>query len=119
MARKQKFEGGTKNRIIEVGCKMFLENGFDGTGIRAVMERVGADVGVFYYYFNTKDDLFSDVLERLMEPYKPTFEQMVEDAKADPFAELLVGKGCRRGFGDHTRGYCHQRPPAVPNSFSL
>lgn len=89
MARKQKFEGGTKNRIIEVGCKMFLENGFDGTGIRAVMERVGADVGVFYYYFNTKDDLFSDVLERLMEPYKPTFEQMVEDAKADPFAELF------------------------------
>ena len=55
MARKQKFEGGTKNRIIEVGCKMFLENGFDGTGIRAVMERVGADVGVFYYYFNTKE----------------------------------------------------------------
>ena len=38
---------------------------------------------------------------------------------ANPFAKLLVGKGCRRGFGDHTRGYCHQRPPAVPNSFSL
>ena len=38
---------------------------------------------------------------------------------ADSFAELLVGKGCRRGFGDHTRGYYHQRPPAVPNSFSL
>ena len=38
---------------------------------------------------------------------------------ADPFAELLVGKGCCRDFGDHTCCYCHQRPPAVPNSFSL
>ena len=38
---------------------------------------------------------------------------------ADPFAEILVGKGCRRGFCDHACGYCHQRPPAVPNSFSL
>ena len=38
---------------------------------------------------------------------------------ADPFAKLLVGKGCRRGFGEHACGYCHQRPPAVPNSFSL
>ena len=27
MARKQKFEGGTKNRIIDVGGQMFLENG--------------------------------------------------------------------------------------------
>lgn len=89
MARKQKFEGGTKNRIIEVGCKMFLENGFDGTGIRAVMEGVGADVGVFYYYFNTKDELFSDVLERLIEPYRPEFERLVEEARPNPFSGLL------------------------------
>lgn len=89
MARKQKFEGGTKNRIIDVGGKMFLENGFDGTGIRAVMDRVGADVGVFYYYFNTKDDLFNDVLDRILEPYKPEFERLVEEAKADPFHGLF------------------------------
>lgn len=89
MARKQKFEGGTKNRIIEVGGKMFLENGFDGTGIRAVMDRVGADVGVFYYYFNTKDDLFNDVLDRILEPYKPNFERLVEEAKAEPVKGLF------------------------------
>lgn len=89
MARKQKFEGGTKNRIIEVGSKMFLENGFDGTGIRAIMEGVGADVGVFYYYFNTKDELFTDVLARILEPYRPEFEQLVESAKADPFEGLF------------------------------
>lgn len=89
MARKQKFEGGTKNRIIEVGCKMFLENGFDGTGIRAVMEGVGADVGVFYYYFNTKDELFDEVLARLMEPYQSEFERLVEEARPDPFKGLF------------------------------
>lgn len=89
MARKQKFEGGTKNRIIEVGGQMFLENGFDGTGIRAVMDRVGADVGVFYYYFNTKDDLFNDVLDRLVEPYKPNFDRLVEEANTDPFRGLF------------------------------
>lgn len=89
MARKQKFEGGTKNRIIDVGGQMFLENGFDGTGIRAVMDRVGADVGVFYYYFNTKDDLFNDVLDRLMEPYKPNFDRLVEEAKEEPVQGLF------------------------------
>lgn len=89
MARKQKFEGGTKNRIIEIGGKMFLENGFDGTGIRAVMDAVGADVGVFYYYFNTKDDLFNDVLARLVDPFKVEFERLVEEAKAEPVGGLF------------------------------
>lgn len=45
MARKQMFEGGTKNRIIEVGNRLFFEKGFDGTGIREIMKEVGADVG--------------------------------------------------------------------------
>lgn len=94
MARKQKFEGGTKNRIIEVGGKMFFESGFDGTGIRAIMERVGADVGVFYYYFNTKEDLFTQVLDRVMAPHKTAFEQLVEEARENP------GEGLFRLF-DH------------------
>ena len=42
MARKQKFEGGTKNRIIDVGGQMFLENGFDGS-IQEVAAEVGYD----------------------------------------------------------------------------
>lgn len=88
MARKQKFEGGTKNRIVEIGGKMFLENGYDGTGIRAIMDRVGADVGVFYYYFNTKDDLFAEVLDRFMEPYRTSLSQLVSAAEVDPVRGL-------------------------------
>lgn len=88
MARKQKFEGGTKNRIIEIGGRMFLENGYDGTGIRAIMDRVGADVGVFYYYFNTKDDLFAEVLDQFMEPYRANLSQLVSAAEVDPVRGL-------------------------------
>ena len=35
------------------------------------------------------------------------------------FAQLFVREHRRRGFCDHACRYCHQRPPAVPNSFSL
>ena len=44
MPRKQMFEGGTKNKILEAGGRLFFENGFDGTGVRAIMKEVGADV---------------------------------------------------------------------------
>ena len=29
MARKPMYDGGTKNKMIEVASKMFFENGFD------------------------------------------------------------------------------------------
>ena len=61
MPRKQRFEGGTKNRIIAVGGRLFFERGFDGTGIRQIMKAVGADVGGFYYYFKSKDELVIQV----------------------------------------------------------
>ena len=63
MARKQMFEGGTKQKILQVGTQVFLENGYDATGIRTIMRRVGADVGAFYYYYPSKQALFLEVLE--------------------------------------------------------
>ncbi len=89
MARRQKFEGGTRNRIIEVGAKMFLENGYDGAGIRAIMLEVGADVGVFYYYFPSKDELFNAVLDYLLNPYKPHLEELVDEAEENPLEGLF------------------------------
>ena len=69
MARKSRFDGGTKNKMIEVGTKLFFENGFDGTSIRNIADEVGCEVGLFYYYYKSKDDLFSDILEHFFEPY--------------------------------------------------
>ena len=57
MPRRQQIEGGTKNKILEVGRRMFFEHGFDGTGVRAIMREVGLDVGAFYYYFGSTPEL--------------------------------------------------------------
>ncbi len=89
MARKPMFQGGTKNKIIEVGSKLFFENGYDGTSIRAIMRGVGGEIGVFYYYYKTKDDLFTDVLENFFESYKKDFEAIVSDIKKNPDRALL------------------------------
>ena len=78
MARKSRFDGGTKNKMIEVGTKLFFENGFDGTSIRNIADEVGCEVGLFYYYYKSKDDLFSDILEHFFEPYKKDFQAIVD-----------------------------------------
>lgn len=89
MARKQMFEGGTKNRIIEVGNRLFFEKGFDGTGIREIMKEVGADVGAFYYYYKSKDELFEDVLNNFFAPYEVDFEKIASEAEQRPYRALL------------------------------
>ena len=53
MARKQMIEGGTKNRIREVGGRQIFEHGYDGTSVRGIMLEVGGEVGLFYYYYKT------------------------------------------------------------------
>lgn len=89
LARKQKFEGGTKNRILEVGNRLFFEKGFDGTGIREIMKEVGADVGSFYYYYKSKDELFDDVLANFFAPYRADFERITVEAEARPYRALM------------------------------
>lgn len=83
------FEGGTKNRIIEVGNRLFFEKGFDGTGVREIMKEVGADVGAFYYYYKSKDELFEDVLNNFFAPYEVDFEKIASEAEQRPYRALL------------------------------
>lgn len=83
------FEGGTKNRILEVGNRLFFEKGFDGTGIREIMKEVGADVGAFYYYYKSKDELFEDVLNNFFAPYEVYFEKIASEAEHRPYRALL------------------------------
>ena len=46
MARKQMIEGGTKNRIREVGGRQIFEHGYDGTSVRGIMLEVGGEVAL-------------------------------------------------------------------------
>lgn len=89
MPRKQMFEGGTKNRILQVGRQLFFENGFDGTGVRAIMKAVGADVGAFYYYYASKDELFDDVMEHFFMPFHADFDRLAKEAEETPYRSLL------------------------------
>ncbi len=84
MARKPKYPGGTKNKIVESATELFFENGYDGTSIRSIVKNVDCEVGLFYYYYRSKDSLFTDVIENFLEPYKKDFAKFVDWAKDNP-----------------------------------
>ena len=44
---------------------------------------------MFYYYYKTKDELFTDVLDHFFEPYRKDFEALAAEAKEKPYRALL------------------------------
>lgn len=74
-----------KDQIIDAAQKMFFEKGFDGVTIRAVQREVGCEVGLFYYYFKSKDEIFEVMFDRFEEAWTAGFEKAVENLEESPF----------------------------------
>jgi TetR/AcrR family transcriptional repressor of nem operon len=51
-----------KKAIIESARKLFNRHGFEGVSIHQIMAGVGLTHGGFYSYFNSKSDLYAEVL---------------------------------------------------------
>lgn len=55
--------GDIDARIVQAARARFLTEGVDGASLRAIAKDAGTNVGMIYYYFPTKDDLFLGVIE--------------------------------------------------------
>lgn len=88
MARKQMFAEGTRNHILKVATRLFFEKGFDGVSVRGLMKQVGADPGGFYYYFESKEALWEEVLQAFFAPYLKEADRLAEEAQERPYRAL-------------------------------
>ena len=52
-------------RIVRAARARFLESGVDGASLREIAADAGTNVGMVFYYFPTKDDLFLAVIEEV------------------------------------------------------
>ena len=63
-------------RIVHAARRRFLENGVDGASLRRIARDAHTNIGMVYYYFPTKDDLFLAVVEEI-------YEKLLEDIGAE------------------------------------
>lgn len=54
----------TKNKLYECGVKLIREHGFDEVTIEQIAQEAGVSVGTYYYYFESKMDLFKEIFKR-------------------------------------------------------
>jgi len=80
----------TRQRILDVALDLFTEQGFDGTSLRQIAERLGVTKAALYYHFESKDDILMALHMRLHEFGKDALSQMGEEpVTLELWGELL------------------------------
>jgi AcrR family transcriptional regulator len=62
-------------RIVHAARKRFLHDGVDGASLREIARAARTSIGMIYYYFPTKDDLFLAVVEEVYGRLLPDLER--------------------------------------------
>ena len=55
--------GDTRERILDVATELFTEQGYEGTSLREIADRLGITKAALYYHFHSKDEILTTLLE--------------------------------------------------------
>jgi AcrR family transcriptional regulator len=56
-------EGGTRQRIVQAGLRLFHDHGYTGTTVRDIAAACGLSPGAMYNHFASKDDLLYEIID--------------------------------------------------------
>ncbi len=59
--------GRTREALLDAAADLFSERGYQGVGIREIVDRAQANIAAIKYYFGSKSDLYVEAVRRTME----------------------------------------------------
>jgi AcrR family transcriptional regulator len=88
----------TQERILDVAEELFMEHGFEATGLRQITADAGVNLAAVNYHFGSKEELFQAVLTRRLDPMNQQrlqlldrLEHLERDVHAPLTCEALIG----------------------------
>jgi len=79
-----------RDQILDAGYRLFAEQGYHGTTVGDVCDLLGVGKGVFYWYFESKDALFAELLQRSLLELRRAQHTAIGEEK-DPIARIELG----------------------------
>lgn len=80
----------TRERILDVALELFTEQGYDGTSLREIAERLGVTKAALYYHFESKEDILLALHMRIHEFGKDALSRMeLEPVTLELWGEML------------------------------
>jgi AcrR family transcriptional regulator len=79
----------TRDRILAVSAELFVEQGYDGTSLREIAERLGFSKAALYYHFSSKEQILEALLEPARQLIGGLFERLDAARTVEEWAEAL------------------------------
>jgi TetR/AcrR family transcriptional repressor of nem operon len=97
----------TKNALLDIGGQLIAEQGYNHTGIDAVLKAAGVPKGSFYYYFQSKEDFGLQIIEQSAKEYDARLAEIFTDPTRTPIERFrryfedgrqqMAQQSCRKG----------------------
>lgn len=103
MARRLTARGQRRrDELVESSARLFASQGYHPTSVTEVVDSLGVGKGVFYWYFESKEELFRQILADAQRDLRRAQRQAVED-EPDPVRRIEAGVRAAVGWLDANR----------------
>ena len=90
-----------RDQLIDFAARRFAENGFHPTSVAEIVAGLQVGKGVFYWYFDSKDDLLLAILREAQQDLRRTQQRAIGD-ETDPLKRIEAGiRSSMRWFTDN------------------
>ncbi|HVL55346.1 MAG TPA: TetR family transcriptional regulator C-terminal domain-containing protein [Burkholderiaceae bacterium] len=89
----------TKQRLLDAGMAMLLQQGYNDLGIQSLLEATGIPKGSFYHHFKDKEDFALQVIDEYMHAVHEGLDACLGDGGIPPLQRV------RRFFEETERKY--------------
>lgn len=98
----------TREHIIRVAERLFLQSNYDGVSIQDITQAVGMTKGALYHHFTSKEQLFEEVARNLSVSSQTDFSALPGDSLRSFYTTLVENVRSREE---------HAQEAKLPNSF--
>ena len=68
-----------RQELLEIGIALYMESGVKGISVQQVVEKANVAIGLFYYYFKSKDDFLDEALNYYVEKSFCSFDHIFKE----------------------------------------
>jgi len=78
-----------KQELVEIALRQFTQKGYEKTSIRSIVGEANGEIGMFYHYFASKEEIFNAVLEHYNNAFIARIKHIISEGKESSFLDLL------------------------------
>lgn len=88
MSRISKAPEERRQELIDAAMELFWTQGYEKTMISDIVKKVGVAQGLFYYYFESKQDIFLSTIDQFVQVHVEELAVLLRDDSLSPIARM-------------------------------